>query len=209
MAATEERHRLGRDLHDAVKQELFVASMEIGTSQATLDSDPAGARVHLAGAAQALAQAKAELSELIRQARPPLPDQMDLSEVLSSYLGEWSERHRIAAVLEGALAGALPGPVGDAVVRATQEALANVARHSRANRVRVVIAGDATSVEVQVTDDGRGFDPGALCADGHGLAIMGERMSTVGATLEITSTPGQGTKVVLAWPATVRAPVSR
>ncbi len=203
LAGAQERSRLGRDLHDAVKQELFVASMEIGTAEANITADPDAARADLAWAARAVSQAKAELSELIRQTRPApqAPATTDLAAILRPYLTQWSERHGIPVEVKVSVRAPLPGAAADALMRAVTEALTNVARHAQATRVRVSLDGDSDGVEVRVADNGSGFDPrpGPAGGGGHGLAIMAERLQAVDASAEVTSAPGEGTEVVLRW----------
>ncbi|TDB87437.1 ATP-binding protein, partial [Micromonospora fluostatini] len=92
-------------------------------------------------------------------------------------------------------------PVAAAVTGAAVEALANVARHTRATRVEVRLSTDDGRIRVEITDDGAGFDPGQVPGHRYGVreAIVG-RMRSVGGDAEVRSTVGRGTTVLLWWP---------
>lgn len=200
LAAADERLRLARDLHDAVKQHLFVASMELGAATAVLGTSTAQCRAHLGQAGQAVTTAQAELAGLISQMRPDRPAGADLATALRRHLNTWPARHRIGVELSLSGATSCSPLVDDAFLRAAQEALTNVARHSAASTVRVVLAigDDPAAAELRISDNGTGMRPGST--GGHGLAIMRERLEAVGGTALIHSSPGNGTQVVLRWP---------
>jgi signal transduction histidine kinase len=107
-----------------------------------------------------------------------------------------------------------------ALYRICQEALNNIAKHAGAGRVDIDLQCDTraahvssslaqagapqesavSSVEIQIRDDGNGFDPDQPAASGHyGLGMMRERAETVGARLTVTSRPGHGTEVIVRW----------
>jgi NarL family two-component system sensor histidine kinase LiaS len=198
LAAEGERLRLSRDLHDAVKQQLFVATMELGATRANLQAHPPQAADHLHRVEEAIAEARSELAALIGDMRPPATDPADLTATLRGLLDAWSNRFGIPAHLTGddAVAG------DEAVFRAVREALANVARHSQAARVEVTVHHDRETVRVEVADDGCGFTPERTTGGhgGHGLAIMREHLADVGGAVAVHSAPGAGTTVVLTWP---------
>ena len=90
----------------------------------------------------------------------------------------------------------------DQVSKIAQEALLNAVNHSLAKHITVQVAGEENNIRIEVTDDGRGFNPEALsiAADDHfGLSIMEARAARIGGDLIVHSNPGQGTQVVLAW----------
>ena len=97
-------------------------------------------------------------------------------------------------------------PLGTEVqlIRIVQEALANVQKHAKTGRARVVLRPEARSVTAVVEDDGQGFDLETVGAVGHhrfGLATMRERAESAGGRLEIDAAPGRGTRVVVTLPA--------
>jgi two-component system nitrate/nitrite sensor histidine kinase NarX len=101
----------------------------------------------------------------------------------------------------------LPSDVKVALYRVAQEALNNVAKHSKANRVMVSLRDVASTekglgtagAELCILDDGKGFDSTHASPEHFGLAIMRERAEAIGATLDIESRPGQGTKIAVVW----------
>jgi len=84
--------------------------------------------------------------------------------------------------------------------RVAQEAFSNIAKHARASRAKATLTTDEARVVLAVEDDGRGFDPGAIEPERMGLRIMRERLDRIGASLQVDSEPGGGTRVVAAWP---------
>jgi signal transduction histidine kinase len=93
-----------------------------------------------------------------------------------------------------------PVDVKIALYRVVQEALNNTAKHAKAQQVRVSLRGFDGSIELQITDDGRGFDRAAVRPDRLGLTIMHERAQSIGAAITIESEAGQGTTIRVTWP---------
>ncbi|HKD77047.1 MAG TPA: ATP-binding protein, partial [Ktedonobacterales bacterium] len=91
--------------------------------------------------------------------------------------------------------GTLPADIEDGLLRVTQEALANVARHSQAQHVQITLSNEGDQVTLTLADDGRGFTPGASDTAGVGLSSMRERMQALGGSLTIESAHGQGTRI--------------
>ena len=95
----------------------------------------------------------------------------------------------------------LPGVLQTTLFRIAQEALANVAKHSRARRVEIALERRAAGLELRITDDGAGFDSAAVQGGSTwGLRTMRERAEAVGAQLQIDSRPGHGTTVSVRMP---------
>ena len=102
----------------------------------------------------------------------------------------------------------LPPEVKVALYRIAQEALNNVTKHARASEASIRLHSKGSDqVELTIADNGNGFDPRRITSTSMGLKIMRERAQTVNASLAITSQPGEGTQVIITWPA--RAPHSR
>ena len=106
----------------------------------------------------------------------------------------------IRLIVEEGVPVSLPSKESVELLRILQEALANVRRHSGASNVEVRLRADDEALQIEVADDGRGFDPGSARA-GIGLVGMRERVEGLGGKLEVRSHPGEGTKI------TVRVPV--
>ncbi len=172
LAAREERDRLARDLHDTVKQHLFAAAMQLGAAKAHLARQPERAEACLNEASERVGTSQRELVSLLQELRPrslegPWP------EPLRQQVEAWSARTGIATEVR-LDTGPLPPTVAEALLRILQEALANVARHSGASRVRVWLGSTGPARQALVVeDDGRGLP--AERQGGMGLDIMRER----------------------------------
>lgn len=198
LAATEERLRLSRELHDSIKQHVFVTAMELGAAQAVLNVDSRRSAAHLAQAQQAVSQVQLELTDLVNQLRVNRLD-TGLAEALRGHLASWSGRHGIGAQLT--MTGSWPQnpEIEHALFRAAREALVNVARHAGATRARVELTGTSDGITLSVADDGRGLAAGAQ-PPGHGLSTMKEGIEAVGGTMTVKSRPAAGTALEFSCP---------
>jgi signal transduction histidine kinase len=201
-ARVEERSRLARDLHDAVKQQLFVIQTAAATTEVRFDSDPAGARDALAHIRTAAREATTEMEALIDELQATPLENVGLVEAMKKQCE--ALRFRTGATVDldiGTLPpsdGVLPG-THDAIYRVGQEALANIARHARAKHVNVSLARQGPRIRLRVADDGRGFDP-AVSTGGMGQRNMRMRAADIGGDVRVTSTPGAGTEVIFEAP---------
>jgi len=198
MAVAEERNRLARDLHDSAKQQALAASFQLGTAITLLDSDPQAARKHLLEADNLVDTVRQELTDLIHELRPPT-ERRDLNETISEYALEWSHQNDVRAEVAVQVAVALPLETERTIYRIVQEALANIARHSRATRATVILDQDAGAVTLRVTDNGIGFDTEAQYG-GMGLHSMRERAESLKGALNIQSGSGHGTIISVTFP---------
>lgn len=198
----EERSRLARDLHDAVKQQLFVIQTSAATTEVRFDSDPAGAREALTHIRTAAREATTEMEALIDELQATPLENVGLVEAMKKQCEALRFRTDATVTLDiGALPpsdAVLPG-THDALYRLGQEAMANVARHARAKHVNVSLARQGSRIRLRVADDGRGLDP-ATSSAGMGLRNMRTRAADVGGDVRVTSTPGSGTEVVFEVP---------
>ena len=195
-AQEEERARVARDLHDEVNQSLTGLLLRL---EAVREQAPPELERQLAETKALANQAMRELLSLARQLRPTALDDLGLAAALAGQV-EQVRRGGLEAELrtDGDLAD-LDEDVQLVVYRVAQEALANAARHSDANRVAVDLRRAGGDVVLEVADDGRGF---AFEQSERGLGIGGmrERALLVGAELTIESRPGAGTTVRLEVP---------
>jgi signal transduction histidine kinase len=194
LAVAEERNRLARELHDSVKQQVFATIMQLGAARVLLERDPPAARLHLIEAEQLAQQSGAELSLLIHELRPIALGDKGLAEAIQSYAADWSRQSKIAADVRTRGAGALAPAAEHALVRVTQEALANVARHSHATAVTLELELADDAATLKIADNGRGFDTSAA-SRGVGLDSMRERLEALGGRLWVESAPGIGTTI--------------
>src|SRR6266487_1259079 len=224
LATLEERNRLARDLHDSVKQQIFAVSMQIGATKVLLKRDIDAAEGRLNEAEKLVHQAQQELTSLIRELRPVALEGKGLVAALRELATEWAQQTNIVANLrvEGAqetqtqghpqgmplpyprVEGSqktqgvqtLPLSVEEALFRVAQEALANVARHSKATLVQMILTTTDEKVTLSIVDNGQGFDTTRQGYLGVGLLSMQERMKALGGDVQVESTPGKGTRVV-------------
>jgi two-component system nitrate/nitrite sensor histidine kinase NarX len=198
-AAQNERQRLARELHDAVTQQLFSASMIGEVLPQIWANNPTQAGEYLEDLRLLTKGALAEMRALLVELRPTALTDTPLPDLLHHLTTALSGRTRIPVTVQTRGAGTLPGDVQIALYRIAQEALQNIAKHARARRAWVSLTFTHNNVTLQIGDDGRGFDPLHIPADHFGLAIMRERMSTVGGSVTLSSSPGQGTTVTASW----------
>lgn len=201
----EERKRIARELHDQTGQPLTSLIMTLrGLSRV---GSMAEVRASLADLRSTAAQAVKQVHDLALELRPAVLDDLGLLAALRHYLRDYQDRLRIPVDLQvlGLDSERLVPEMETALYRIAQEALSNVARHSQARSVSVLLESRDTSVVLIVEDDGVGFDVRGLMGrppyDGNlGLLGMRERASLVGGTLTIESTPGTGTAVFAEMP---------
>jgi len=159
-----------------------------------LERDPNAARVHLLEAEQLAQQSGAELSLLIHELRPVALGDKGLAAAIQAYATDWSRQSNITADVHARGAGVLAPAAEHALVRVTQEALANVARHSHATAVTLDLELAAYAATLTISDNGCGFDLGAK-SRGVGLDSMRERLEALGGRLLVNSRPGAGTTI--------------
>jgi signal transduction histidine kinase len=142
---------------------------------------------------------------LLLELRPRALSETSISELLHQ-LGEATVgRARVPVNVDADANGELPVRVKVAFYRIAQEALNNIAKHAGATQVNVTLRYNGDGATLCICDDGVGFDPDHLLPDNLGVRIMRERSSAVGATLSISSHPGEGSTITTRW----RTPESR
>ena len=192
-AQEEERKRIARELHDETCQTITALKMSL---------DAAGMEEAQGMAARSLD----ELHRIIYDLRPSILDDLGLLPAIRWMAQRSLEPLGIRVRCEfDELRARLPFEVEIAVFRAVQEAINNVARHAQAETVLIEFAANGDSLEIDVEDDGVGFDPlevGGPSASGRGLGILGmhERMELIGGAAAVTSSPSNGTRVALRVP---------
>lgn len=207
-ASQEERNRLARDLHDSIKQQIFVIQTAAATVQARFDHDAAGARQAVQQVRDSAREAMTEMEAMLDQLRAAPLENVGLVEALKKQCEALGFRTGGRVEFE---AGKLPpnetlAPgAQQAVFRAAQEALANIGRHARASNVLVALGSAGARLELRIQDDGIGFDPNETFR-GTGIANMRERAKEFGGIFELASRPGGGTSVSFSVPYAVGTP---
>jgi len=200
MAVAAERSRLARDLHDAVTQTLFSTSLIADVLPRLWELDRKEAIQRLNELRQLTRGALAEMRALLLELRPATLSEVGLGELLRQLTEAISGRARVPIRLTVDGQPQLPPDVQIALYRIAQEALNNVAHHANANQAAVYLHCGADLVELQISDDGQGFDPSRVPFEHLGLDIMRERAETIGATLRVESQPGSGAQIIVTWP---------
>lgn len=203
LAAFEERSRLARELHDAVTQTLWSASLLADVIPSMWERNPARAAERLDQLRQLNRLAHEEMRALLLGLRPQALVETKLDDLLRQLIATTEGRAGIEIGLSvSGTFSMVPADVQIAFYRVAQEALNNVIRHAQADQVSVnlVCGEDADGgVLMSVHDDGLGFDPTAITSNHFGTKIMRERAATIGAHYSVSSQPGAGTSIYLKW----------
>lgn len=194
-----ERHRIARELHDSVSQQLFAAAMLLSTVQEVSDDlpDPIKKQMHMVN--KIVGEAQSEMRALLLHLRPVKLDGKSLKKGIEQLLDELKTkvsihiRHDIEDVK-------LMEVVEDHLFRIVQELISNVLRHSKASEVEVYLKRTENFYQLRFIDDGIGFDMNDKKSSGFGLRNIKERISALGGNVRIISFPNQGTSVEIRVP---------
>lgn len=200
LAVAEERQRLARDLHDAVTQTLFSASITAEVLPRIWERDHNEGLRRLEELRHLARGALAEMRTLLLELRPSALAEASLPDLLRQLSDALRSRARVEVQLQVEGRCDVPPDVRLALYRIAQEALNNIAKHSQANQVWIQLHCDPKlSHRLTIRDDGEGFDMAEISGDNLGLVIMRERSGEIGAELHIESSSGHGTTVEVAW----------
>jgi signal transduction histidine kinase len=196
----EERIRIAAELHDGPIQRLTAVGYQLEEASITLSAaDPVYVGELLSDAQRQLYAEISELRGLMATLRPPVLDELGLGLALADHLDTFERRTGIMCFLDSDRETRLEPEIETVLYRVAQEALINVAKHSRAYHVWVYLRTDDDRADMQIRDDGIGFDPTAvngLTGRGHfGLAGMRERVEMAGGRYRLLSSPGGGTAI--------------
>jgi PAS domain S-box-containing protein len=198
-AVAADRTRLARDLHDAVTQTLFSASLIAEVLPDLWDMDVDEAKRSTEELRQLTRGALAEMRTLLLELRPATLTQTHLSDLIKQLCEAFIGRSRLPIVLNIEGDSALPPEVQVAFYRIAQESLNNVFKYARASQVDVSLFISSNTVRFEVCDNGVGFDMSTSKPTSLGLRIMSERAEAIGAEFNISSTLGSGTCVEATW----------
>jgi signal transduction histidine kinase len=195
----EDRERIAKELHDGVIQSLFAVGMGLqGTAMIAADEDLSR---RIEGGVEELDRVIKDLRSYIFGLRPDILAGGRLDDALRQLVADFTERTGVVAVAEvdARAAAVLAGGATD-VVQLAREALSNVGRHADAATVRLSLLVEDTGPVLVIDDDGRGFDPADPPEAGEGLGNMRQRAEAMGGTLDLLSTPGEGTTLRVEFP---------
>jgi len=200
----DERERMAREIHDTIAQGLTGIVTQLQAAEHA-DEGPANRHRHLTAAIGLARDSLTEARRSVHALRPQPLQAATLSEAIEDVVRRWTGLHGIDVELATTGTPRAMAPEAEStLLRATQEALANVAKYAHATRVGVTLSYMQNEVALDVRDDGAGFDP-ARCSSsdggGFGLIAMRQRVEALDGTLEIESEPGAGTAVSASVPA--------
>ena len=210
----EERRAIARELHDRAGQTLSALNINlIIMNQLLLDDSRARIGSRLDDSMKLTADAIALIRNVMSDLRPAVLDDYGLEAALKAYIEEYKSRFGIQAQFnrpESLLPRFEPG-IGMTVLRIVQEALTNVVRHAQATQVQVSIRLVDDMIQLTIQDNGVGIaeEQGTIRHDSHGLKIMRERAEAVGGTMNVSSSPGTGTRIEASIPIQSGEPATR
>jgi signal transduction histidine kinase len=208
--AEQERTRIAAELHDGPIQRLTAIGYQLEEANLTLGrGDDRRSRTLMAAVQRGLRGEVDQLRGLMATLRPPVLDERGLTLALADELDSFERRTGIACTLKSEHDTRLEPEIETVLYRVVQEALTNVAKHAKARNVSVYLGADDDRVDMQVQDDGVGFDTeeaSGMVVNGHfGLAGMRERVELAAGTYHLRSTPGSGTLIQVRVPRRVPA----
>jgi signal transduction histidine kinase len=194
----DERRRMAREIHDTLAQGLtgIVTQLQAAEQAASRSSDGvAGWRHHVDAATRLARESLSEARRSVDALRPEPLEGCRLSEAVAGVAERWSAMNGIPAqVTTTGKVRPIQPEAEFALLRAAQEALANVAKHAGASRVGLTISYMENEVALDVRDDGVGFDP-VVSDRGFGLVAMRQRIAALSGRLQVESEPGGGTAI--------------
>jgi PAS domain S-box-containing protein len=204
-AIESERNRIARDLHDGPVQGVSAASLSLEAALLMIGAGDVDRGVDvLSKVRKELADEADALRALMSGLRPPVLEERGLMPALREAVTRFGLEHDVETELAGTLPRPMSADLETLAYRVVQEALTNAAKHARAGKVVVSVETTATSLRVEIEDDGRGFDSSMtrefLRQGRVGLASMRERVELANGTFVVRSTPERGTSIVATLP---------
>lgn len=204
-AQEEERGRIARDLHDGLGQSL--TCLTVGLRAVEERSTDESVREHVQELRRIGSETHQEIRRMATGLRPSVLDDLGLAAALERYLDEISKVHGVKTRLDvdGLARSRVPNAVETALYRIVQEATTNAIRHGAATEIQLTVRRAPKSVELQIRDNGCGFDPQMAFrrsgeAHSFGLSSMRERVDLLSGVLNIDSRPGAGAVVTVQIP---------
>lgn len=196
LAAAQERARLARDIHDGVAQTLFMLTMSLENGQVMAQKEGAlKTAAHLDSLTPIARKALLELRNTMHNEESLAAGQQTLAQAVSGLLRDYQSATGCRLSLQEESGFAVPSGVDQTgLFRMIQETVTNACHHSAARNIKVVLGPG----EVRVEDDGRGFDPQTV-SRGRGLKNLKARAQECGMSLQLLSSPGEGTTIAIRW----------
>lgn len=196
-----ERHRIARELHDSVSQQLFAAMMMLSALNERADILPEQTQKSLKLIESIINESQSEMRALLLHLRPVKLEGKTLRKGIEQLLTELQTKVQIKLKWEISPIDTIPG-IEDHLFRIIQELVSNTLRHAKAKTLEVNLAQTEQDINLRVFDDGKGFDTNIKKTGNYGLMNIRERVSGLGGTCKIISFPNQGTIVEIRIPNT-------
>jgi NarL family two-component system sensor histidine kinase YdfH len=194
-----ERERMARELHDTLSQGLAGLILQLEAADAHLAANhPERARAILELSMEKARGTLHEARQAIDNLRQPAGD--DLAEAIEQEAERFNQATGLSCEPSIELKEGIPETVTDTAIRVVSEGLTNIARHARARNVSLRVYAAGGEMEIEIRDDGVGFDPQAVQAGHYGLLGMRERVRLAGGRLEVQSEAGKGTCILVHLP---------
>jgi len=195
----EERGHLARELHDELGALLTAAKLDVARLKSKLGTPPPEVTLRLQHLTESLNSGIALKRRIIEDLRPSSLSNLGLTAALEILAREFSERSglEVASSLEPV---DLDEQAQLTVYRIVQESLTNIGKYAEAKQVDISVRDYSNHVEVEIRDDGKGFDVRAAKPSTHGLAGMRHRVEAAGGRLVVQSAPNRGTRITATMP---------
>ena len=199
LAESRERNRLARELHDTLAHSLTGLSLQLQALETAMDHDPREAQALLKGAQQTVRAGVQESRRAIQALRATPLEHLGLSEALRQLGRQHNERTGMDLDCDIVEVRVLDPLTEQAIFRIAEAALGNVAQHSAATKAGLCLSRleERQGLRLEIWDNGVGFDPARVPEDRYGVSGMAERAELIGATLQVQSQPGEGSRVIL------------
>jgi len=206
MAVVAERNRIARDMHDGLVQYVYALGLQLEHARDLVAEQPDAVAPVLTGSIQQTNHVLSEMRTFIYQLRPIIMKEKEIGQWVLDLCRQFQEATGIPVQAE---VGApdeeeLSPAISIALFRIIQETLANIYKHAEATHATLSLNFGASGARLVIEDDGRGFDvdarPERAIQQGHGLANIEERVRELGATLDLESAPGAGTRLEAVFP---------
>ena len=201
LTTTSERQRMARELHDTLSQGLAGLILQLEAVEAHLTGD------RPQRALQIVHEAKARARVTLAESRQAIADLRHTSPRELGAAARWEAEHfststGIPCAVEIVLPEPLPESVCETAIRLVTEGLTNIARHARAKnaKLRIVKPNESKELQIEIVDDGIGFEPDSIQTGHYGLLGMHERLRLVGGSVDVISEAGKGTRIVIRFP---------
>ncbi|MEQ5814266.1 PAS domain S-box protein [Marinobacter sp. NFXS11] len=193
----QERRRIARDLHDELGQTLTALKLNLGLAVDQMEELSGDHRQHLEATIESVDDAVEKVREISLNLRPPMLDDLGFEAAAEWLLTRWAGRDGLDVKWhsEPAEDGVVKGEVATALYRILQECMTNVSRHSEASVVTIHYRETETSANLEVRDNGGGFDPAVAGNYGSGLVGVRERVVMLGGDLSVESASGKGVRI--------------